>query len=381
MSLATAFRNGLSAENIKVISKQIDHRTVYTYPSAAKLAAYLFESGNFPDTNGLDVIPQDIKTTKSLIPKYKENLPSASSAKPQPSFEDPVIVLTGSTGSLGANLLHLRCLSSIVRKVYALNQGKDGGRLRQDSVSASRGLCTDFNKVEFLGVDLSLADFGIGIKQYTELCQSVDRVIHNAWPVNFNWSVESFEPHTCGVRHVADFSHAPAKKVPIIFVSSIGTVQNWKSDSAVPEQPFDDISLASMGYGLSKATSSLVLDAARQLSGIPSATIRVVQIAGPKSSKGSWNPQEIIPTLIASSLYLGILPDEPGQGETVDWMAIEDVATVILDIARVTLSVRMDEIDCYFHLVNPNKTTWGELVPALRDYYGDRIKAIVSFKT
>jgi thioester reductase-like protein len=381
MSLATVLRTSLPSEKLKAFSRPIDHRTIYTYPSAAKLAAYIFKSQNLPDINGSDAIPQDISTTKSLISKYKDNLPSASSTKPEPSYDDQVIVLTGSTGSLGAYMLHLLCLCSNVRKIYALNRGEDGGKLRQDSVSASRGLCTDFTKVEFLSVDLSLADFGVGIERYTELCENADRVIHNAWPVNFNWSVESFEPHIRGVRHLADFSHAAAKKVPIVFVSSIGTIQNWKSDKAVPEQPFDDISIATMGYGLSKAASSLVLDAARELSGIPSASIRVGQIAGPKSRKGSWNPQEMIPTLIASSLYLGMLPDDPGQGAIVDWMAIEDVAAVILDVAGVTVPVGVEEINGYFHLVNPNKTTWGELIPALRDYYGDRIKATVSLRT
>jgi hypothetical protein len=62
-------------------------------------------------------------------------------------------------------------------------------------------------------------------------------------------------------------------------------------------------------------------------------------------------------------------------------MAIEDVADVILDIAGVTAPTKVDEISGYFHLVNPNRTTWGELIPALRGYYGERIKATVSFKT
>jgi thioester reductase-like protein/aryl carrier-like protein len=379
MSFATALRISLPAEKLKALSGPVDHRTVYKYPSAAKLAAHLFKSQDVPHTNGLGMM-QDIRTTESFVSKYKENLPpAADSAKPAPSTDDQVVVLTGTTGTLGAHMLHELCLAPKVRKVYALNRGKDGGESRQGSISASRGLCTDFSKVEFLGVDLSLADFGIGTQKLAKLCQSVDRIIHNAWPVNFNWSVESFEPHIRGVRHLVDFSHAATKTVPIIFISSVGTVQSWKSDSAIPEQPFD-ASVSTMGYGLSKTASSLILDEARMRSGIPTASVRVGQIAGPKGRKGIWNPQEMVPTIIASSVYLGMLPDDPCTGEVIEWMAIEDVSRVILDIAGVTAPVRIDEISGYFHLVNPNKTTWSEIVPALRDYYGDRITNTVSLK-
>jgi hypothetical protein len=50
----------------------------------------------------------------------------------------------------------------------------------------------------------------------------VDRVIHNQWPVNFNMPVKYSEPYIHRVRNLADFSYKAVKRVPMVFISSIG---------------------------------------------------------------------------------------------------------------------------------------------------------------
>ena len=122
--------------------------------------------------------------------------------------------------------------------------------------------------------------------------------LDNQWPVNFNWSLSSFEPHIAGVRNLVDFTAQSQHNASIFFVSSIATVENNVSNKPVPEAPVTDLSCASMGYGSSKLAAELVLQAAGEQSKIVSSVCRVGQIAGPiGSERGQWNPKEWLPTV------------------------------------------------------------------------------------
>jgi thioester reductase-like protein len=129
-----------------------------------------------------------------------------------------------------------------------------------------------------------------------------------------------------------------------------------------------------MGYGRSKLAASLILDAAVQKSGIHAASVRVGQIAGPRAEKGMWNRQEFIPSLIASSVYLGVLPDHLGSQQEIAWTPIEDVSGLILDVAGITAPKPVSEISGYFHGVNPSTADWSDLAPAVKNLYGDEMK-------
>ncbi|RKK83323.1 hypothetical protein BFJ68_g15631 [Fusarium oxysporum] len=352
----------------------ITPRVIYRYPTPKDLAAYILSIQN--GSADQDEEAKEVKETEQLVSKYTENLPKPRTGKQEPSSTDQTIVITGTTGSLGAYMLDRVCKLPSVKKVIALNRGEDGGLSRQPSVSESRGLATDFSKVEFLQSDLSLPDLGLGQPRYNALLASVDRIIHNAWPVNFNISVSSFESSICGVRHLVDFSSTAAKSVPIIFISSIGVADGWSSSDSVPEQALHDMSLPQMGYGRSKLAGSLILDAAAEKSGVPTASVRVGQIAGPRGEKGIWNRQEFIPSLIASSVYLGALPNHLGTQQEVTWTPVEDIAGLILDIAGVTAPKPVSEISGYFHGVNPTAVDWSKLAPAVKDFYGDRMKIV-----
>ena len=107
--------------------------------------------------------------------------------------------------------------------------------------------------------------------------------------------------------------------------------------------------------------------------------MRVGQIAGPSSKRGLWNRQEWLPSIIASSVYLGLLPDSLGQMSTVDWTPIEGIANFVLEASGVTCNVLVKDINGYFHGINPAKTQWKSLVEAVKEFYGGRIKKLVGF--
>ncbi|KAF4455591.1 hypothetical protein F53441_2115 [Fusarium austroafricanum] len=349
-------------------------RDFYRNPTANQLGAYILSMQH--GSSNQDEEAAEIAETERLVAKYTENLPQPRLQKPEPLDDGQTILITGTTGSLGAYMLDQACALPSVKRIIAFNRGDDGGRSRQPSVNEARGLTQDLSKVEFLQVDMSLPDFGLGQSKYDALLTSVDRIIHNAWPVNFNMSMSSFEPFIRGVRHLVDFSAAANKNVPVVFISTIGTAEGWTSSEPLPEKALHDMSLPKMGYGRSKLAGNLILDAAAEKSNIPTAAVRVGQIAGSKGEKGLWNPHEMLPRMIKSSVYLGVLPEHLGALQEVAWVAVEDMAGLILDIAGITAQKPVSEISGYFHGVNPTAVEWSELAPAVKDFYGEGMRIV-----
>ncbi|KAK3361815.1 ochratoxin A non-ribosomal peptide synthetase [Lasiosphaeria ovina] len=310
---------------------------------------------------------QESRTMEALIEKYTRDLRSGCTNKPAPAEEDQTIIITGTTGALGSYMIDFASSNPKVQKIICLNCSENA-KERQSKGNEERGLSTDLSKAEFLHANLSQFDLGLGKNVYGRLLGEVDRVIHNQWPVNFNMPVESFEPHIRGVRNPADFSRKAAKRVPIIFVSSIATTEGWNQPGPVPERFIHDFSLAVGGYGRSKLVSSLILEKAAEISKAPTEIVRVGQIGGPVSEKGFWNRQEWLPSLIASSLYLRLLPDGLGpMTSTADWTPVEGTANLVLEVSGVADEVAIDDMQGYFHGVNPAKTQWQALAPAVKD--------------
>ncbi|KAL7931542.1 NRPS-like enzyme [Trichoderma chlorosporum] len=380
MTISKLLKAGIRKSGIEFDESVIATRVIYSNPSVDRLAEFIFQSLSQSDEKADygDYHGQQIKEMQEMVAKYTLELPERNVSQMDPNDTDQTVILTGSTGSLGSYILDQLISSPRVSKIYALNRGADGGLSRQKAASTSRSLSIDFSKVEFLGVDLSKPQFGLEAAKYAELLSSTDRILHNAWPVNFNMTIASFEPYIRGVRHFVDFAGAASKKVALVFVSSIGTAINWKATEPVPERRLEDPSLADLGYGLSKLASSFILDAAAEKSGLATVSVRVGQIAGPKNGNGVWNPQEFLPSLIASSLYIGVLPQSLGIYQNVDWVATEDVAGILIDVAGISKSIPLSDISGYLHVQNPTKVQWPEIVAVLRDFYGDRIRDEVS---
>ena len=83
---------------------------------------------------------------------------------------------------------------------------------------------------------------------------SVTHVIHNAWTVNFNLALQSFEDQIAGVRKLVDISASADHPMRLLVTSSIGVVDGWNpADGPVPEHALPDPAVAaSAGYGSSK---------------------------------------------------------------------------------------------------------------------------------
>ncbi|EFX03079.1 nonribosomal peptide synthetase [Grosmannia clavigera kw1407] len=380
---AKLLRAGLESAGHPTDSSTMASRVIYNYPTPRKLAQYILAT--IVGGQGVTAESQEahhLEAMQQLWDKYTTDLVQAKTGRPEALDENQTVVLTGSTGMLGSYLLDFMAKSAAVKRIVCLNRAADGGLSQQARAAKERGLLEGYNgKAEFYQANLSRSDFGLPADVFGGLLQEADRFVHNAWSVNFNIPVETFEPHIQGVRNIADFASQSAKRVAVAFISSIASAEHWdQSKGAVPEERLEDLRLSNGGYGSSKLVGSLVMDDAHRTGDFPLAVVRVGQIAGPEATSGAWNRHEWFPSIVASSLYLKALPADLATMKRIDWTPAERIARLVLEVDGITQPVDPKHISGYYHGVNPSETTWTTIAPAIRAYYGvERIAEEVPF--
>ncbi|CAI7614800.1 unnamed protein product [Penicillium glandicola] len=368
--VSQVLQKGIQLHRPNVKAGAIDAQTIYRNPTVDRLSHVVMAI--------LDGIPQAhisrAEKIQSLVEKYTFDLPTRE-VHPRNGLHSPsTVILTGSTGSLGTYLLHSLLSSDSITKVYCLN--RSDAETQQKKGSEEKGLHIDANdwkdKVEFLQASFGESQLGLNLSKYQELLDSVDTIIHNAWKVDFNHSVDSFEDtHIQGVRRFIDFSLSSRSNAHLHFISSIGTVGAWTPEmgASIPEVPMEDIAVVlPQGYGESKHIAERICLEASQRSHVPTSVYRVGQIAGPTSARGQWNPQEWLPTIIATSKAMGKIPN--GLGSTaVDWVPVDTLSNIVVEIIHSRHRTLPEAPWAAFHLTNPERAPWSSLIPAIQSQY------------
>ncbi|PLB54578.1 L-aminoadipate-semialdehyde dehydrogenase [Aspergillus steynii IBT 23096] len=361
--------------------------SIYTHPTIDQLADHILaQLSPAPSYSNRLVENSHIHAEESpqlaqmhqLFGKYSDGLPRSSQHVPLPPSNNMVVILTGSTGSLGSYLLDELQKDKNITRIICLNRSADAAQ-KHAKLGLQRGLNTiEPSRVEFLQADLSKYQFGLQDATYRELLQTVTHVIHNQWAVNFNWNIASFEPFIRGVRHLIDFSHASERHSFITFISSVSAVGSWDSENPVPEEPIHDFRVAAkMGYGQSKLISECLLDKAAEISGVRSACCRVGIVAGPvEQPLGLWNPNEYIPSIFISSAHMKAVPVTFPSRDRLDWIPVDKLSKVLLEILRHSTEPSQEALSAnaqVYHVINPSWTSWSEIAPELLACYPDNL--------
>ncbi|KAE8391028.1 hypothetical protein BDV23DRAFT_171944 [Aspergillus alliaceus] len=232
--------------------------------------------------------------------------------------------------------------------VYCLNRSE--GKDRQAKSFQEEKSQYDFNqeRVEFLVASFGEVRLGISGPMCDEMLRE-----------DFNISVDSFEDvHIRGTRHIIEFSLQSEHNAHIYFMSSIGTIGEWKPTHgpSVPEMPLEDCDVTlRQGYVETKHICERNCTTTSQLAGIPTTILRLGQIAGPTTENGIWNRQEWLPLLVATSKAMG--------------KSLDTLATVITELIHTRSTIRADSRCSVFHLVNPLATSWESLLPSVQERY------------
>ncbi len=88
--------------------------------------------------------------------------------------------------------------------------------------------------------------------------------IHNAWKVNFNHALNSFEAQISGTRKLLDLCFSSTRPIRVLFTSSVSVAHGWDVvNGPVPEESLPNPELAvSTGYASSKYVTEQVSCAA-----------------------------------------------------------------------------------------------------------------------
>ncbi|KAL5119939.1 hypothetical protein ACEQ8H_002037 [Pleosporales sp. CAS-2024a] len=298
---------------------------------------------------------------------------------PQPQRSGLHIVLTGSTGSLGTQILVKLASDARVARISCLDRSPNAhDRVAKSLSSWPKPPVLELRRIAFHQADSSKPDFGLTQDVLTDLGNTVNVIIHNAWMVNFNHSPASYEAvHIRRVLHLIHFSAASKLCPRIVFASSISSIANWPSSAdgnqpfTIPERMAPSPAVAQpMGYAESKAVAEQLLAAATQRAGIRASIVRIGQIAGPVAADNgaTWNQHEWFPLLLQTSKTRRKIPDASSLliGK-IDWLPVHLVAASTIDIATGWSDERALQV---YHLVNPATVPWAQVLPAVQHRLG-----------
>ncbi|KAI2610579.1 acetyl-CoA synthetase-like protein [Hypoxylon sp. NC1633] len=374
--LCRNLRSRFQLENLK-------SAVIYSNPTPVALAKAIQKAARGQDQHSNEQgkrgarLEETLKFFTSRIDEITDA--QAETPKQGNRFSSHVCIVTGTTGSIGAYILRALMENKHVDTIYCLNRGSDSAaRQSTHNAEVDHQLPTSFPKtVHFIEADLSHDIFNLDPALYEALLSSTTLIIHNAWSVDFNLPLASFTNHLAGVENLCRFSAHGAHRPTIMFLSSISAVMDLalSSGTAVPEEIFDDVSVpAAGGYAESKYLAERMLKHAAQRLHIPVVVAHVGQVCGATRSPGRWNPKEWIPRLIVSAARLGAIPDSLGAYGTdtldVAWIPVDVLADSIVEIllkSRSTSSSSHSQRSSLqvHHLMNPERTSWAKLLPAV----------------
>ncbi|KAK1657132.1 hypothetical protein BDP55DRAFT_737654 [Colletotrichum godetiae] len=352
--------------------KAIEDDIVYRNPSVNKLVEALIPGSS--KTNG---VLAEAKLIEQLVDKYS----GRSNHREQ---REAVVLLTGGTGSLGSFFVGCLLADDNVSSVICLNRpGKGNPTEAQKHAVTSRNVSVEEHTWKKLEVhQANTADRWLGLPEteYLGLATRITHIVHIAWPMNFRMGLQSFEASFSSLQNLIQLARQASihltQKPKLLLISSISTVGNYPSingQALIPEATVEDQSWTlELGYAKAKLVCERLIErTAQDHPEIEAAVIRVGQIAG--SSTGYWNAAEHFVAVCASSQKLGKFPDLRG---TLSWLPVDLAAEALAEI------LFHQEPPCsVYHLENPVRQSWEEMVRLLSEELRISRSSIVSLET
>ncbi|KAJ6483684.1 hypothetical protein DFH09DRAFT_1211912 [Mycena vulgaris] len=355
---ATWIRNSIlhaSMASQQIDSKAIPTNFVYSHPTVGLLAEILTKLAAGGTSNPED-ISRRADAMQAMVHKYTQRFQQHVATVQAP--KEQAVLITGTTGALGSQILaHLLALPEI-SAVYALNRSPTNLRERQLQSFRQNGIdlrLLDSPKLKLLGGDLNAPHFALSQEDFGALRNNVTLVVHNAWQVNFNVALASMEPLVAGTRHLIDFALMSSHPSPVrlLFVSTAGVFRNVEGSGTALERPIPDPRVSvGLGYTESKWVAEQVLEIAAQSTALSPVIVRPGQLSG--ANNGAWNPSEWFPVLLRSSQLLGHLPIISGQ---VSWIPIHNAAEALVEMRDSHLR--------YMHITHPHPVPMADILSQL----------------
>ncbi|EFC36545.1 predicted protein [Naegleria gruberi] len=296
------------------------------------------------------------------LEKSKESLPQSISSS-QPLIHEQVL-LTGSTGFLGAFLLRDLLELQELKMVYCICRGNSidhaTKRLIDNMKKYSLWKNEYISRVQVLVGDVGLDLFGMDRATYDELARNVDVVYHGGSVVNFIQPFSSLkESNVDGTRRMIEFSFQSRVK-PLLYVSSISAAPLDK-DSGQPIERISTLSEMNLtfGYPQTKFASECLLKQAKDILGLPILIVRPGLIIG--NETGEMPKGFLLERMLKSIKRTNSTPNLEIVRNLVN---VDFVSKIIVNSTRFKLF----DLEI-IHICNTNPPTHEELLNHLKTNY------------
>ncbi|EPE36543.1 NAD(P)-binding Rossmann-fold containing protein [Glarea lozoyensis ATCC 20868] len=303
--------------------------------------------------------------------------PNRNKGSPPAEEGGLVVMLTGSTRSLGSYMLDalLSRPNNHFRKVYCINtsRGRSAALRYRTAANNLPAHQNGGDRLFFQQADLSLRRFGLSSTLYKELQDSVQVVIHTSWKEDLNAGLAAFKTSLDGLLNLIRFSTESRHRPIICFASSTRSVGCYRTlpGNFAPECQIADAEAPTKdGYGQSKWIGEQMLSAASENCDVRSVIWRIGELAGPVNQQGEWPKEGWRGSLITSSKYLRAVP-------TFGWIhlfyliPIDVLASILVEICENVypelVSNSNDYMKAkYYNVRNPEDMAWEtHIVPAV----------------
>lgn len=361
---ATIIRNKLTSALKPFKNVNLNATVVFQHPKITLLSDYVDQllKNDKKQLSEEEVVAMKAAEINTTIDRHCDAIKTKVSRNWEaPAQECKNVLVTGTTGGLGAQLLVTLMRDASVDHVYAVNRSNANKTLKERQIKAlaDKGIpaaeIIDSSKLKLIEADLTLPDLGLDEKQYREIEDQVDVIIHNAWRVDFNVALQSFEPDIKGVVNLTNLAITSKHGAAVLFTSSIGSVARWPVGRETVEEPLADARMAvGMGYGESKFVGERILSYASSRIGLPTTVLRIGQLCGDREV-GYWTSNNWVPAIIKSGLSLHCLPT---GDDIITWISLDDAAKAIVDFSHNRRSSKIHDL---LHVVHPRPRAWNDI--------------------
>jgi len=297
------------------------------------------------------------------------NITAAGMAAAWPSHPRRIL-LTGSTGYLGAHLLD-ELLRQTDAEIVCLARAGDRAAAEERQARSLRayGLTGDSLRTHVLPGDLSRPLLGLSQKDFTELARTVEVIYHCGSEVNLVLPYSALRrANVEGTREVVRLA-CTARVKPVHYVSTVGILRGTDAPS-----PWVETAVTSTppgtpdGYVQSKwaAERLLALATAR---GLPVSVHRPFLVTG-HTTTGACTPNSFLSIMLKGLLDMGVFPD---CAAALDIVPVDFVSRAMVRICQSQACAGET-----YHFASPRPASFADVLGWLRSY-GYRLEP-VSFR-
>lgn len=334
----------------------IPFRAILSAPTVQKLALYI---------NG--GVKQEVLELKK--PDFTDDVMLDSSIKAlasfakSPSNEHNNILLTGSTGFVGAYLLD-SLLKLTKSNIYCLVRSKTESDAKEKILNnlSQYGLRDSIDQSRIFPItgDLTLSKLGLDPQQYKNLSEKIDVIYHNGALVNFSYPYDALKAaNVDGTKEIIRF--AAAKKIKHIHhISTLAVYSALTNGEIIDEDfPLSINSNLKTGYSQSKLVADCIVQSARSL-GLPCTIYRLCTAVG-DSNTGACQTKDLFWILLNICIKLKVFPN---INLPFNFMPVDSLSE---SIVRLSLEEKVDDQSNY-HLDNVETISIIEIATWLKEF-------------